>query len=103
MTNVEVGIDLPTANGDPNIYRLQFGAFAFGPFPQQLQRALSDSFVILDTVSWTRGNHTFRFGGEIDRTTLRRSLPVADNGLVFFTPPTTGTDFPGISRNLHAR
>jgi hypothetical protein len=93
VTNGEVGIDLPTANGDPNIYRLQFGAFAFGPFPQQLQRALSDSFVILDTVSWTRGNHTFRFGGEIDRTTLRRSLPVADNGLVFFTPPTTGTDF----------
>jgi len=88
VTNTGVGINLPTANGDPNIYRLQFGAFAFGPFPQQLQRALSDSFVVLDTVGWTRGNHTFRFGGEIDRTTLRRSLPVADNGLVFFAGPT---------------
>jgi hypothetical protein len=93
VTSRQVGINLPTANGDPNIYRLQFGAFAFGPFPQQLQRALGDSFVILDTVGWTRGNHTFRFGGEIDRTTLRRSLPVADNGLVFFSPPTVGTDF----------
>ncbi|HEV8075060.1 MAG TPA: carboxypeptidase-like regulatory domain-containing protein [Candidatus Acidoferrum sp.] len=93
VTSGDVGINLPTKNGDPNIYRLQFGAFAFGPFPQQLQRALGDSFVILDTVGWTRGNHTFRFGGEIDRTTLRRSLPVADNGLVFFSPPTTGTDF----------
>jgi hypothetical protein len=93
VTNTQVGINLPTANGDPNIYRLQFGAFAFGPFPQQLQRALSDSFVVLDTVGLTHGNHTFRFGGEIDRTTLRRSLPVADNGLVFFSPPTVGTDF----------
>jgi hypothetical protein len=93
VTSRQVGINLPTANGDPNIYRLQFGAFAFGPFPQQLQRALGDSFVILDTVSWTHGNHTFRFGPEFDRTTLRRSLPVADNGLVFFSPPTVGTDF----------
>jgi hypothetical protein len=93
ITNVQAGINLPTANGDPNIYRLQFGSFAFGPFPQQLQQALSDSFVLLDTLGWTRGNHTLRFGGEIDRTTLRRTLPVADNGLVFFSPPTAGTDF----------
>jgi hypothetical protein len=93
ITNVQAGINLPTANGDPNIYRLQFGSFAFGPFPQQLQQALSDSFVLLDTLGWTRGNHTFRFGGEIDRNTLRRTLPVADNGLVFFSPPTVGTDF----------
>jgi hypothetical protein len=93
ITNTQAGINLPTANGDPNIYRLQFGAFALGPFPQQLQRALGDSFIWLDTVGWTRGNHTLRFGGEIDRTTLRRALPVADNGLVFFSPPTLGTDF----------
>ena len=93
VTNTGVGINLPTANGDPNIYRLQFGAFQFGPFPQQLQYALSDGFVWLDTLGWTHGDHTFRFGGEIDRTSIRRSLPVADNGLVFFSPPTVGTDF----------
>ena len=88
VTNTQLGINLPTANGDPNIYRLQFGSFAFGPFPQQLQQALSDSFVLLDTLGWTRGNHTLRFGGEINRTSLRRTLPVADNGLVFFAGPT---------------
>ncbi len=88
VTNAQVGINLPTANGDPNIYRLQFGSFAFGPFPQQLQQALSDSFVLLDTLGWSHGNHTLRFGGEIDHTTLRRTLPVADNGLVFFAGPT---------------
>ena len=95
VTGTQVGINLPTANGDPNIYRLQFGAFAFGPFPQQLQSALGDSFTLLDTVGWTKGNHTFRFGGEFDRTTLRRSLPVADNGLVFFAGPQAPTDFQG--------
>jgi Carboxypeptidase regulatory-like domain len=93
ITNTAVGINIPTANGDPDIYRLQFGAFQFGPFPQQLQYALSDSFVWLDTLGWNHGDHTFRFGGEVDRTTIRRSLPVADNGLVFFSPPTVGTDF----------
>src|SRR5258708_3159121 len=94
ITNAQAGINLPTANGDPNIYRFQFGSFAFGPFPQQLQRALSDSFVWTDTVGWSRGAHQFRFGGEIDRTTIRRNLPVADNGLVFFAGPTgLPTDF----------
>ena len=99
ITNAEVGINLPTAvgvngqAGDPNIYRLQFGTWGFGAYPTQLQSALSDNFTWIDTVSWTHGPHQFRFGGEIDRVTLRRSLPIADNGLVFFTPPFLPTDF----------
>ena len=94
VTNAQVGINIPTANGDPNIYRFTFGSWAFGPFPQQLQSALSDSFVLLDTLSWSHGSHQLRFGGELDRTTIRRSLPVADNGLLFFAGPTGfPTDF----------
>ena len=99
ITNTEVGINLPTATGvngqagDPNIYRLQFGTWGFGAYPTQLQSALSDNLTWIDTVSWTHGPHQLRFGGEIDRVTLRRSLPIADNGLVFFTPPTEPTDF----------
>jgi len=90
ITGAQLGINIPTSTGplgDPNMYRLQFGAWAFGPYPTQLQSALSDNFVWLDTVSWTHKAHQFRFGGEIDRVTLRRSLPVADNGLVFFAGP----------------
>src|ERR1700722_841653 len=94
VTNAQVGINIPTANGDPNIYRFTFGSWAFGPFPQQLQSALSDSFVLLDTLSWSHGSHQFRFGGEWDRTSIRRNLPVADNGLLFFAGPTGfATDF----------
>jgi hypothetical protein len=100
ITNTQVGINLPTAvgvngqAGDPNIYRFQFGTWGFGAYPTQLQSALSDNLTWIDTVSWTHGPHQFRFGGEADRVTLRRSLPIADNGLVFFTPAVTApTDF----------
>jgi len=99
ITNAQVGINLPTAvgvngqAGDPNIYRLQFGTWGFGAYPTQLQSALSDNLTWIDTLSWTRGPHQVRFGGEIDRVAMRRSLPIADNGLVFFTPPFLPTDF----------
>ncbi|MFZ0797160.1 MAG: hypothetical protein WCA13_00940 [Terriglobales bacterium] len=47
-----------------------------------------------DTVSWTKGHHSFRFGGEIDRTSIRRNLPVLDNGLLFFVPGSvSGLDY----------
>src|SRR5271156_166188 len=101
VTNAQVGINLPTATGvngqagDPNIYRFQFDTFAFGAYPTQLQSALSDNYTWLDPVSWTHGPHQLRFGGEIDRVATRRSLPIADNGLIFFVAGATGfaTDF----------
>jgi hypothetical protein len=99
ITGADIGINLPTATGvngvagDPNMYRLQFGSWAFGPYPTQLQSALSDNYSWIDTVGWTHGAHQLRFGGEIDRVAMRRSLPIADNGLIFFAPPTVNTDF----------
>jgi hypothetical protein len=95
ITGADIGINLPTSNQDPNMYRLQFGTWAFGPYPTQLQSALSNNYSWLDTVGWTHGPHQFRFGGEIDRVAMRRSLPIADNGLIFFISGTTEpfTDF----------
>ncbi|MBV8051553.1 MAG: hypothetical protein JOZ80_10215, partial [Acidobacteriaceae bacterium] len=95
VTGAQVGINPPTANGDPNMYKLQFGTWAFGPYPTQLQYALSDNFAWIDTLSWTKGAHELRVGGEIDRVTMRRSLPIGDNGLVYFAPavPLFGNDF----------
>jgi len=101
VTNAQVGINLPTAigvdgqAGDPNIYRFQFGSWAFGAYPTQLQSALSDNYTLVDTVSWTHGPHQLRFGGELDRVAMRRDLPIADNGLIFFISGATGpyTDF----------
>src|SRR5579864_8333884 len=101
VTGARIGINLPTATGvngqagDPNMYRLQFGTFGFGPYTTQLQSALSDNYVWTDTLSWTHGAHQIRLGGEIDRVAMRRSLPIADNGLIFFIAGATGfaTDF----------
>jgi hypothetical protein len=92
LTPGEVGINNPAG---PDIYRFEFENFQFGSYPTQPQTDLSDSFAFIDTVSWTHGPHTFRFGGEADRTTLRRDLPVLDNGLLYFVPGTYGnlTDF----------
>ncbi len=80
-------LGINNGSGAPDMYRFQFASgLQIGPFPNQLQSALSDSFVWLDTVGWTHGHHSFRFGGEIDRTSIRRNLPVLDNGLLFFVP-----------------
>ena len=86
ITGAAIGINLPTANQDPNMYRLKFLNFEIGPYTTEQQTALSDNFVWLDTLSWTHGAHQLRAGGEIDRITLRRNLPIADNGYVFFIP-----------------
>jgi len=101
VTNAQVGINLPTATGvngqagDPNIYKLQFGTFAFGAYPTQLQSALSNNYTFLDTLSWSHGPHQIRLGGELDRVAMKRSLPIADNGLIFSVAGATGfaTDF----------
>jgi len=79
--------------GAPDMYRFQLGTWQIGPFPNQLQSALGDSFVYLDTVSWTTGHHAFRFGLEVDQTSVRRNLPVLDNGLFYFAPSGGFTDF----------
>jgi hypothetical protein len=73
-----------SAVGAPDMYRFQLNTFQIGPFPNQLQSALSDAYSYIDTVSWSKGHHSFRFGGEIDRTSIRRNLPVLDNGLLYF-------------------
>jgi hypothetical protein len=93
ITAQDLGINRPTNNGTPDIYRFSFASFQLGPYPTQLQSSLGDSLSYADTVSYTRGKHTLRFGGEFDRTTLRRIVPVADNGLLFFAPTSTETDF----------
>src|SRR5215471_13235217 len=93
VTAAEVGIVQP--GGGSGIDRFQFGSFALGPFPGSGQFELSDSFIVSDTMSWTRGPHTLRLGGELDHTSMRRTLNVIGNPLVFFTPPSNPalTDF----------
>jgi hypothetical protein len=92
ITAAALGISNTSGATDP--YRFQFGSWQIGSFPNQPQSALSDSYTWLDTLSWTHGKHSLRFGGEIDRTSIRRELPVLDSGLLYFTPGSGNiTDF----------
>jgi len=84
VTPQELGINNPS--GSDGIYRFQFGNFQIGPYPTQLQSVGSKTYVFLDTVSYTHGKHSVRFGGEIDQTVADRTLPVLDNGLLYFIP-----------------
>jgi len=92
VTPTQLGINNPS--GAPAIYRFVIGNLQIGTYPTSTQSALTDAFVFSDTLSWTHGAHTFRVGGEIDRTTIRRALPVLDNGLVeFVAGATSGANF----------
>jgi hypothetical protein len=99
LTNVSIpgtspaDLGISSNNPQPNMYRFELTGFQIGTFPNQPQSALADSFVYLDTVSWSHGHHSFRFGGEVDRTSDRRVLAVLSNPLLLFFPG--GTDASG--------
>ncbi len=74
-----------TAGVSTDIPRFQINALGlnFGPHPTTPLTNLSDSYSFLDTVSYVRGKHSFRFGAQIDHTDIRKNIPVADNGYLF--------------------
>lgn len=82
----DMGIN--NGSGAPDMYRYQFSSSGtqIGPFPNQLQSAVTHAYVFLDTLSWTHGKHSVRLGGELDHTSIKRNLPVLDNGLLVFYP-----------------
>ncbi|HET7442153.1 MAG TPA: carboxypeptidase-like regulatory domain-containing protein [Terriglobales bacterium] len=95
VTNTDLGITRPTDNATSDIYRFQFNSsgFQFGPHPTHPLTNLSDTLSYLDTLSYVRGSHSLRFGGEIIRTDIRKNIPVSDNGFLFFGPAGPISDF----------
>jgi hypothetical protein len=48
--------------------------FTLGPSPLGINYAATDTKSIGDMMTWTRGRHTFKFGGEYKRQDAGRSL-----------------------------
>jgi hypothetical protein len=87
ITAEDVGIDRPTSNLTSSIYKFTFNSsgFQFGPTPQADQHQTQNNYTFVDTVSWVRGSHILRFGGEMDFVNLDKLFPQTFNGQLFFS------------------
>src|SRR6267142_2157366 len=96
VTTTDLGIDRPTNSVTNSIYKFVFlsSGFEIGPAPfgNQLQTQNNHNFV--DTLSWVKGKHVFRFGGEFTNVNLDKIFPQVFNGELFFTnTPDGNSDF----------
>ena len=93
VTVGDVGIDRPTNNLTQSIYKftLATSGFQIGPTPPANQYQVQNNFNFTDTVSWVKGAHDLRFGGEYTRVNLDKKFPQTFNGQLFFTN-TPGSD-----------
>jgi hypothetical protein len=93
VTADDVGIDRPTNNVTDSIYKfvLSTSGFEIGPAPFANQHQDQNNYDLTDTVSWVKGRHVFRFGGEFTDVNLNKLFPQVFNGELFFTnTPTNG-------------
>jgi len=96
VTTTDLGIDRPTNSVTNSIYKFVFASsgFEIGPAPFGNQSQDQNNLNFVDTVSWVRGTHVFRFGGEFTRVGLDKDFPQVFNGELFFTnTPDGNTDF----------
>ncbi len=96
VTVSDLGIDRPTNSVTKSIYKFVFASsgFEIGPAPFADQHQTQNNYNLVDTVSWIRGKHELRFGGEFTRVNLDKLFPQVFNGEIFFTnTPNGNTDF----------
>src|ERR1700757_4060123 len=86
VTADALGIVRPTNNITSSIYKFTLGSsgFQIGPTPPANQFQTQNNYNFVDTVSWVKGEHTFRFGGEYTRVNLNKLFPQTFNGQLFF-------------------
>ena len=96
VTVDDVGIDRPTNNLTNNIYKFTFASsgFELGPTPQADTANTQNNLEFVETLSWVRGKHTIRVGGEYTHVSLDKLFPQVFNGQLFFVNTGDGlTDF----------
>ena len=96
VTAADLGINRPTNSVTTSIYKFTLGSsgFQIGPTPPADQFQDQNTFNFVDTVSWVRGTHVFRFGGDATRISLNKLFPQVFNGQLFFVnTPGGATDF----------
>jgi len=94
VTADDLGIDRPTNNITKSIYKFTLGSsgFQIGPTPPADQFQTQNNYNFVETLSWVKGKHTFRFGGEYTRVNLDKLFPQVFNGQLFFVQGPLNTD-----------
>src|ERR1700674_4167520 len=92
----DLGIDRPTNSVTKSIYKFDLASsgFEIGPAPFADQFQTQNNYNFVDTLSWVKGKHVFRFGGEYTRVNLDKLFPQVFNGELFFTNTPAGSVLP---------
>jgi len=100
VTSTDLGIDRPTNSVTDSIYKFIFesSGFEIGPAPFGNQSQDQNNYNLVDTVSWVKGAHVLRFGGDFTRVNLNKNFPQVFNGELFFTNTPAGSGpLPGVA------
>lgn len=88
----DVGASRPNSADVPGLYFIAIsGLFSLGVGVNDERGTVSNAFNLSDTVSWVKGSHSFRFGGEGARYQLNRYNRFATRGTLTFGG-VTGTE-----------
>ncbi len=86
ITSAQLGISSPLSNLFPGMPTLSFlNMFTLGPSPFATNYASTNTYSGSDMMTWTKGRHTLKFGGEYKRQEL--DAPYFDafpNGEIFY-------------------
>jgi carboxypeptidase family protein/TonB-dependent receptor-like protein len=95
VTADDLGIIRPTNTVTSSIYKFTLfsSGFQLGPTPPSDQFQTQNNYNFVDTVSWVKGSHVLRFGGEYTRVNLDKLFPQVFNGQLFFANSGAETDF----------
>jgi hypothetical protein len=95
VTAADLGINRPSNNISDSIYKftLSTSGFQIGPTPPADQYQIQNNFNFVDTLSWIKGAHDIRFGGEAVKVDLDKKFPQTFNGQLFFVNTVGLTDF----------
>jgi hypothetical protein len=86
ITSSQLGIESPLSNLFPGMPTLSFlNMFTLGPSPLGINYAQTHTYGPSDMMTWTKGRHTIRFGGEYKRQEVDAPyFDVFPNGEIFY-------------------
>jgi hypothetical protein len=86
VTSADLGIASPLSSLFPSMPTMSFlNMFTLGPSPLGITYAATNTYPVSDTMTWTKGPHTLKFGGEYKRQELDAPyFDVFPNGELFY-------------------